>query len=224
MKARLRIFFTLVHKEFLLEWREKYALNGLLLYVVSSVLLVYFGFGLRSNRLQPLTWNILFWIIQLFVAVNAIAKSFMQERQGRLLYYYTLASPHIILFSKIAYNSFLMLLISGLGYGVYSVVLGNPVQDQPLYLFSILLGSLGFACSLTLISALVARVNHNTTLMAVLSFPLLISLLLMLIRISQNAVDGLDRFLVKDEITTILAIIAIVLGLSYLLFPYLWRA
>jgi heme exporter protein B len=36
--------------------------------------------------------------------------------------------------------------------------------------------------------------------------------------------DGLDRGLSSDEIITLLAINAIVLAVSYILFPYLWRS
>ncbi len=32
-------------------------------------------------------WNGLFWMIQLFICVNAVAKSFLQESQGRMLYF-----------------------------------------------------------------------------------------------------------------------------------------
>jgi heme exporter protein B len=36
--------------------------------------------------------------------------------------------------------------------------------------------------------------------------------------------DGLDWSVSMDEITTLLAIDAIVVTLSYLLFPFLWRS
>jgi ABC-type transport system involved in cytochrome c biogenesis permease component len=70
---------TLIWKEVTLEWRQKYALSGMLLYVVSTVFVCYLSFNLRRNQLTPIVWNTLFWIILLFTAVNAIAKSFSQE-------------------------------------------------------------------------------------------------------------------------------------------------
>jgi heme exporter protein B len=49
-------------------------------------------------------------------------------------------------------------------------------------------------------------------------------MLLMLMKVSKNAMDGLDWASSSDEILTLLAINAIVVSLSYVLFPYLWRS
>jgi heme exporter protein B len=224
MSLLLKEIKILVQKEILLEWRQRYALNGMILYIVSTVIICYMSFNLKKAQLNEVTWNALFWIILLFTAVNAIAKSFMQERQGRLLYYYTLVSPQGIILSKIIYNVFLMLALSAIGYTAYAVVLQNPVQDIPLFLTGLALGSIGFSTTLTMVSGIASKANNNTTLMAVLSFPVIIPMLLMLIKVSKNAIDGLDRSVSIDEILTLFAINLIVVTVSYILFPYLWRS
>jgi heme exporter protein B len=165
----------------------------------------------------------LFWIILLFTSVNAIAKSFMQENKGRLLYLYTLVSPQGVILAKIAYNTCLMLVLALLCYLFYAVVIGNPVQDDGMFLITILLGAVGFSTSLTMISGIAAKASNSSTLMAILSFPVIIPMLLMLMKMSKNAIDGLERGASTDELTTLLAINAIVVTVSYILFPYLWR-
>lgn len=215
---------TLIWKEITLEWRQRYALSGMLLYVISTVFVCYLSFNLKRNFLTPIVWNTLFWIILLFTAVNAIAKSFAQERLGRLLYYYTLTSPQAIIISKIIYNSLLMLALAGIGFGFYVFVMGNPVADLGFYLLSIVLASVGFASVLTMVAGIASKAENSSTLMAVLSFPIILPMLLMTIRLAKNALDGLDRSVSLDEISTLLAIDAIVIALSYLLFPYLWRS
>lgn len=215
---------ALLWKEIALEWRQRYALSGMLLYVVSTVFVCYLSFNLKRNELTPIVWNTLLWIILLFTAVNAIGRSFAQERYGRLLYYYTLASPQAIILSKIIYNTLLMLALAGIGFGFYVFVMGNPVDDLGLYLVSIALGSVGFASVLTLVAGIASKAENSGTLMAVLSFPIILPMLLMTIRLAKNALDGLDRSVSTDEISTLLAIDAIVIMLSYLLFPYLWRS
>lgn len=224
MAESVRQMSALMRKEFLLEWRQRYALNGMLLYIVGAVFVCYLSFNARRGQLTPIVWNTLFWIILLFTAINAIAKSFVQERAGRQLYYYTLASPEQIILSKILYNTVLMLALALLGFSVYAFVLGNPVNDVPLYLLTLILGAVGFAASLTLVSGIASKAENPATLMAVLSFPIILPLLLMLLKISKNALDGLDRSVSWSEIGTVLAIDAIVLTLSWLLFPFLWRS
>ncbi|MFN8356993.1 MAG: heme exporter protein CcmB [Spirosomataceae bacterium] len=215
---------ALINKEIRLEWRQRYALNGMLLYVVSTVFVCYMSFRLRNNDLNPITWNTLFWIIMVFTAVNAVAKSFTQERLGRQLYFYTLASAEAIILAKIIYNTLLMLFLSLLGFAFYALVMGNPVGDVIMYLVSILLGALGFSGTLTLVAGIASKAENSPTLMSVLSFPILLPMLLMLIKLSKNALDGLERADSLNEIATLLAIDAIVLTLSVILFPYLWRS
>ncbi|GAB3981901.1 heme exporter protein CcmB [Spirosoma terrae] len=224
MAESVRQLGALMRKEFLLEWRQRYALNGMLLYIVGAVVVCYLSFNARRGQLTPIVWNTLFWIIQLFTAINAIAKSFVQERAGRQLYYYTLASPQQIILSKILYNILLMLVLALLGFVVYAFVMGNPVNDMWLYVVTLLLGSVGFASSLTLVSGIASKAENSATLMAVLSFPIILPLLLMLIKLSKNAIDGLDRSTSWDEVGIVLAVDAIVVTLSWLLFPFLWRS
>ena len=209
----------LVKKEIMLEWRSKYAFNGILLYVVSTVFVCYLAF----KTTQPIVWNVLFWIIMLFAAVNAVAKSFIQESKGRILYYYTIASPQAIIIAKTIYNIFLLLLITFIAFIIYKLVFANELGDPLLYLVSIFLGSLSFSTVFTMTSAIASKAGNSGTLMAVLSFPVIIPLLMLLIKLSKNAMDGLDRSVSYDEIGVLVLINIIVLSVSLLLFPYLWR-
>jgi heme exporter protein B len=210
---------SLIIKEIKLEWRSKYALNGILLYVVSTVFVCFLSF----KTTPPLVWNALFWIIMLFAAINAIAKSFMQESKGRLLYYYQIASPVAIIISKIVYNIGLMLFMASIAFIFYNVVFDNPIEDIPLYLLSVFIGAFSFSTVFTMISAIAAKAGNNATLMAILSFPVILPLLILIIKLSKNAMDGLDRSVSYDEIAVLCAINAIVIAVSLILFPYLWR-
>lgn len=220
----MKAIWALLSKDILLEWRQRYALNGMLLYVVSTVFVAYMSFKLKVANIEPITWNTLFWIILLFTAVNAITKSFTQERSGRLIYYYTLVSPQAVISAKIIYNTLMLIVLGMIGLLIYLTMMGNPVQDMPLYIFSVVLGATGFSATLTLVAGIASKADNTATLMAVLSFPILLPMLLMLMRLSKNAMDGLALSASYDEMLTVLAIDAIVIALSYLLFPYLWRS
>ncbi|HXA00737.1 MAG TPA: hypothetical protein VNW99_02045, partial [Cytophagaceae bacterium] len=147
-----------------------------------------------------------------------------QERAGRMIYYYSIASPQAIIISKILYNAGLMMFLSLTGFLFYSIVLGNPVQDQLLFIINVILGALGFSCTLTMVSGIASKAGGNATLMAILSFPIIIPLLLLLIKVSKNALDGLDRGSSWDELIMLFAINLMITALSYILFPYLWKS
>ncbi len=219
-----REIIILLKKEVVLEWRQRYALNGILLYVVSAVFVCYLSFNLQQGAMDVITWNALFWIIMLFVAFNAISKSFMQERAGRLIYYYTIASPQGIILSKMLYNLILMLLLAVTCLIFYTLVMGNPVQHGWLFSGNLLLGACGFSATLTMISGIASKAGNSNTLMAILGFPVIIPMLLMIIRVSKNAIDGLAIEVSYDEILVLLSINVIVGLLSYILFPFLWKS
>jgi heme exporter protein B len=215
---------ALIKKDILLEWRQRYAINGILLYVICTVFVCYLSFGIKTNKISPLTWNAVLWIVLLFASVNAVSKSFLQEKSSRMLYYYTLANPQAIILAKIIYNTCLLLVLSSIAYLFYSIVLGNPVDDKGLFFINILLGSIGFSTTFTMVSAIASKADNSHTLMTILSFPIIIPMLLMLMKISKSAMDGLALSVSYDEIIILCSLNVMTTALAFILFPYLWRS
>jgi heme exporter protein B len=210
----------LIGKEIRLELKQKYVLNGILLYLVSTIFVTYLAF---DRIIDTDTWNSLFWIILLFVAVNGISKSFIQESPARHLYYYTIASPQAVLLSKVIYNLLLMTILSVLSFVFFLLLMGNLVVNIPLFLTTLLLGSLGLASILTMVAAIASRASNNFSLMAILSFPIVLPLLGTLMKVSKSALSSTQWSGNYGFIIILLTINVAVIILAYLLFPYLWR-
>jgi heme exporter protein B len=213
-----------LQKEFALELRRKAVISGIGLYLFSLIFICYLTFSLRKNSINEATWSALFWLAILFSVINSVAKSFIGEKRGTFIYYYSVTSPQIIIVSKIIYNGVLCLVLSLAGYGLFSIFIDNPVQDTLLFITTLLLTSFGFSASLSLISGIASKANNSNILMAVLSFPVILSILLMAIKITKNVLDGLDRSSSYDELLNLLAINCILTSLAYMLFPYIWRS
>lgn len=214
---------ALIQKEILLEWRQKAAINGILLYLISTIFVCYLSFGLKSNVISPISWNALFWIIILFAAINSVSKSFINQGIGRQLYYYIIASPQHVIIAKTIYNTVMLIILALIGFGCYSIVMGSPVTNYGLFILNILLASIGFSITLTMVSGIASKANNSMTLMSILSFPIILPMLIMVIKISKNAIDGLAWSTSTDELLTLGAINLIIGAVTYLLFPYLWR-
>ncbi len=214
----------LIQKEFTLELRRKSVISGIALYLFSTVFIYYLTFSLRQNLINSLVWSSLFWITVLFTSVNTVAKSFIGEKKGQEIYFYSIVSPEAIILSKLIYNFLLCLLLSATGLILFTLFIGNPVEDTITFLVTIGLSCWGFSSSLTLLSGIAAKANNSNILMTVLSFPVVISILLLVIKITKNCMDGLDRSTSYDELLTLLAINCLVTAMSYLLFPYIWRS
>jgi heme exporter protein B len=210
----------LIGKEIRLELKQKYVLNGILLYLVSTIFVTYLAF---DRIIDTDTWNSLFWIILLFVAVNGISKSFIQENPARHIYYYTIASPQAILLSKVIYNLILMTILSMFSFIFFILLMGNMVINISLFLTTLILGSLGLASILTMVAAIASRASSNFSLMAILSFPIVLPLLGTLMKVSKSALSAAQWSGNYGFIIILLTINITVIILAYLLFPYLWR-
>lgn len=216
----LKETLILIQKEAALEWRRLFALAGVLLFLVSAVFVSYLAF---DGWIQASTWNALFWIMLLFASVNAVLKGFFQEGSGRMLYYYFLCSPQAVIFSKMLYNGLVMCCLGLAGLVVYVFLLGNPVESMGIFVLNMLLGAFGFSSIMNMASAMAVKAGQGFTLMAVLSFPLVLPLLLVLIRVSMQAVLGTSLSEQWPPMLVILLLTGMGVMLSAVLFPHVWR-
>lgn len=220
----LRSVKILLAKELTLELRRKSVISGIGLYLISLIFICYLTFKLRQAVISETTWSALFWLTILFSVINSVAKSFIGEKKGLTIYYYAVASAQSVIISKIIYNSLLCFILSLAGYFLFNLFIHSPVDDHLLFVTTLMLTSVGFAASLSLISGIASKANNSNILMAVLSFPVVISILLMAIKITKNVLDDLDRSASYDELLNLVAINCIMMALAYLLFPYIWRS
>lgn len=171
---------------------------------------------------EPRVWNGLFWVIQLFICINAVAKSFLQENRGRMLYFYSIASPAVFVLSKLLFNSILMLVMSLLSLLLFVLFLGNPMQQAGPFIGLVLLGGWSLSLVFTFLAAIAAKAQQNAAIMAVLGFPIIIPQLLLLMRLSGAAFSPL----LSIPLTTVLLLIALdilVVVMAVILFPFLWK-
>ena len=224
IKQKERGLLKLFRHELNLEFKRKYALNSILLYLVGTVFICYISFRLKAGTLQPITWNALFWLVVLFNAINATSKAFMLEREARLMYYYFVVRAETLILNKIIYNTFLTFLITIIAIALFILTLGNPIADLPMFMLVVFMASAAFSGSLTLNSMIASKAGNNFTLMAILSFPVIIPTLLMAVKGTLVAIDGLGWEACSDELMTLLGINLITWVTAVILFPYLWRS
>lgn len=212
--------FALLKKDILLELRQQHTFFGILLYVASTIFVLYLAMGQPESAV----YNGLFWMIQLFVCINAVAKSFMQESKGRMFYFYTITSPVHFIIAKLIYSSVIMLLMVLLSLILFWILLGNPIMNPFQFIGIACLGGLSLSLVFTLMSAIAAKAHQNAAIMAILGFPLIIPQLLLLIRLSKSAFGEVFREGAILQITLLLVgLDVLVVVLSIVLFPFLWK-
>ncbi len=212
--------FTLLKKDLVLELRQQHTFYGVLLYIASTIFVLY----LLIDEPTADVWNGLFWVIQLFVCINTVAKSFLQESKGRMLYFYSVASPVEFIISKLLYNIILMILMSMISLLLFFIFLKNPVTDSLRFACIVIIGGTGISMVFTLMSAIAGKAQQNAALIAILGFPVILPQLLLLMQLSKTAfAEVFKEGAVLQLSGLIIGLDALVAVMAVILFPYLWK-
>lgn len=214
------VIFTLLKKDILLELRQQHTFYGVLLYIASTTFVLY----LSIDEPAANVWNGLFWVIQLFVCINTVAKSFLQEGKGRMLYFYSITSPVEFIISKLLYNITLMILMSVISLVLFFIFLNNPVSNTFRFTGIVIVGGIGLSMVFTLMSAIAAKAQQNAALIAILGFPIILPQLLLLIRLSKSAFAEVFKENAVLQLTgLIIGLDVLIFVMAIILFPYLWK-
>ena len=209
----------IVLNEIRLEFRQKYAIAGIFIFLAASLFVVFKVF----QAITPFSWNALFWILFLFVSINALIKSFTQMQAKRFMFYYQLYDPIELAISKIAYNAVLLFLLGVILFILMSVLSINPIVNTSLFLQALILGSLGIGSTISFTSLIASKGQQTHILISVLSMPIIIPILLLLVKITAVAMGILGDSSIGTDFLLLAGINMFSIGLCLILFPYLWR-
>ncbi len=162
-------------------------------------------------------------MIQLFITVNTIAKSFLQDSPARMLYYQSLTSPRIFIVSKLIYNGILLVAMSLVSLSLYIVFLGNPLTNPLMFTGLVCLAGISLALVFTMLAAIAARAGQNSAIIAIMGFPIVVPTLMILVRLSNSAFSIGYTPGIWKMILLLVALDLLSIALSLVLFPFLWR-
>lgn len=211
--------YALLKKDLLLEVRQQYTFYGIVLYVASTIFVLY----MAMQQPEEKVWNGLFWMIQLFICVNAVAKSFLSEGRGRMLYFYSISGARNFILAKLLFNAALMIVMSLTSLLLFVLLMGNPLQYPLEFAGIVCLGGVSLSLVFTFLAAIAARAQQNAALMAILGFPLIIPQIMLLMKISNGVFGDVIQAGTTNIIFLLLGLDILVVALAVILFPFLWK-
>lgn len=215
--------YAVVVKDVQSELRTRYALNALVMFVVTTVSIILFA--LRGDQPSNTVLAGMFWVVVFFTSMSGLSRAFVsEEERGTSLTLQLIASPSVIYFGKLLFNVFLTLtLVFGVTI-VYTVVFpGFTIQSLDIFLTTVFLGSLGLASAATIIAAIIAKANTRGTLYPVLSFPILIVLLMTVMSATVKSLDGEPFSEAMGDVVVLISYCMVMTAGSFLLFDYVWK-
>ncbi len=214
---------AVLEKEFLLEYRTRYGINTILLFVVVSVSLIVFS--VSAEFLTSELTSALFWNTAFFAALSALQRGFVSEvERGTMLFLKLSATPTAIFLGKLIYNVLLSLLVNLAIAVLYLGLLSLTIENPTIFLTTLLLGSASIAIVLTLVSAVVANTTARGGLFAVLSFVPLLIPIFMTVRATRIATQQDAPFArAETELQILAAYTLVMFFVSLMLYDFIWE-
>ncbi len=193
--------------------------GSVLLYLAAILYVINFLF--QEITLQ--SWTVLFWIIVLFSSIQLSLKGYFSESKDIRILYYQIASPEVVFLSKVFYNTVLIFIIELLCVAGFHIISPLRLGDYALFSLVLFLAALGLSAIMSFTSILVSHALIKSTLISVLSIPLILPILLESIQLTAmnlGFIQGTDGM---KDFTILLAIDILIISVGLILFPYLWR-
>lgn len=218
----LQITLAVVHKDVTLELRSKYALNTVLAFVISALLVVLFS--LRADELAVPVQSGLLWIIVLFAALSSLARAFVSEAERNTFDLLRLHAPALAVYTgKLLFNYGFTLIITSISLIAFIFMLSVEVHHLGLLILVLLLGTLGLSGVSTLLGAIVSQAERKGTIFSVISLPLLVPLVLLLVRTTQAALHPESTVGLLDDMLAMVGFAGVTITASVLLFEFIWE-
>lgn len=219
----LRSTYALFLKDLRSELRTRYAINALLMFVVTAVAVIMFA--LREDQPGNAVLSGMFWVVVFFTGMSGLSRSFVsEEERGTNLVLQLVASGSTIYFGKLLSNIVLTLSMVFAVTLLYKVVFaGFIIETMSIFLCTVVLGSLGLASASTIIAAIIAKANTRGTLYPVLSFPIVIVLLMTVMSATTKALDGEIFSAAYGDFLVLISYFMVITAGSWILFDFVWK-
>lgn len=203
-----------------LEYKRPAALAGTILFCISVVFLIYKGFV--SSNIEVL--SVLYWIILLFVGINATVRSFVAETGRKSIFYYSMWNPYQVLISKVLYNFILMLFYALVILFLFYIFFEFRVIHVPTFIYNLLLSCFGIAVCFSFVASVASQGSQTSILMSILAIPAVIPIFLSSLKITANAMGFLSDSDLSSDFIILGGIDLLLFGITLLLFPSLWKS
>lgn len=214
---------TIFIKDFRSELRTRYALNALIMFVITTLAIILFAIANETPSIE-ISAGIL-WIVIFFSAMSGMARTFVsEEERGTVMTLHLIAKPSTVFFGKLMFNLILLILMNIFTVVLYIILIPSfIIKSFDIFIITVFLGTIGLSAASTIIAAIIAKSNTKGTLYPVLSFPILLPLLMVVIKSTKSALEGVEIAKAMGDFQVMVAYFVVITAISYLLFDFVWK-
>jgi heme exporter protein B len=209
-------------KDVRVELRNRTALNAILLFAVTALVVV--GFAVGPGQVNPVLKAALLWVVLFFAAFSGLSHVFLHEEEtGTSMALRLTAAPSAVFAGKLAINMLLLLVITLVVTPAFAMMVHLEVSRPLAFMAVLLSGGVGLAAAATIVAAIIAAAKGKGALYGALGFPLLLPLLLMAVHGTHLTMTDAPFADIFRIVTGMVSFGVMLITASFLLFPYVWE-
>ena len=214
---------AILAKDLTAELRNRTALSSILLFTVTSIVVV--GFAVGPAGLEPSVKGALLWVVLFFAAFSGLSHVFIHEEEAGTSQALRLTtSAGAVYAGKLLFNLILILCIAAVVVPLLIIMLDFGPRNPLAFAVVVLAGCVALGAAATIVAAVIAKAGGKGALYGALGFPILIPMLVMAVDATPLAVLGRplsDRLL--NDIIGLTSYSVLMITASAVLFPSVWE-
>jgi heme exporter protein B len=218
----LHQIIAVMMKDLRSEFRTRYAISAISLFVLVTITMIVFSF--RGESIDSAQASGLLWVTFFFGSMMGLSKAFVSEEERQTSLFLKICLPGIaVYFGKLLFNIILAISINILASILFYLFIGFSVSDISLLILVIFLGGLGIGSSSTIISAIISKADSKGAIFPILSFPVLLPLIILGIETTKMAISGSFFSDAANNLILLLSYSGILIPISFILFDFVWE-
>ena len=209
-------------KDLRLELRSRYGLNAIFMFGISSLTVISFSVGQAALSTNVL--SALYWVVVFFSALSVMAQVFLREEEsGTAMALRLSPEQNTVYLGQLFFILTLLCCLVSVCSPLFLLFAYAPIGGIVNFLLVMILGVLDLCAATTLIAAIIARASVKGALFAVLSFPILLPVLIVLVSATDKVWAGSSLAEVSKLLQFLLAYVVIMVTASLMLFKFVWE-
>lgn len=209
-------------KDFRSEFRTRYALNAVVLFAVTAIVVV--AMSVPTPELSADGRAALLWTVIFFAAMSGLHRTFVREEETRTADALRLSAPAVAVYlGKWLFNLGLLVALEVVVTTLFIVLMHAEVARPLLYLASFLLGDIGLVTVCTIMAAIVARARTQSALFAVICFPLLVPPLKAAVAVTGISLGARNLTILAPAIQLLVSYAGMMLTIALMTFEFVWK-